>query len=62
MWSCRARRGSEYPVALPDAVELCDVGELAESANRMVEQFRRAYSPLLPGVEIHHIRRRSAGG
>jgi GrpB-like predicted nucleotidyltransferase (UPF0157 family) len=42
-------------VASPDAVKLRDVGEVAESADRMVEQFRRAYSGLLPGVEIHHI-------
>jgi GrpB-like predicted nucleotidyltransferase (UPF0157 family) len=43
------------PVALPNAVELRDVGELAETAARVVEQFRHSYASLLPGVEIHHI-------
>ena len=40
---------------MPDAVDLRDVGEVAGAADRMVEQFRHAYSPLLPGAEIHHI-------
>jgi GrpB-like predicted nucleotidyltransferase (UPF0157 family) len=42
-------------LALPNPVELRDVGELAEAADRLVERFQRAYSGLLPGVEIHHI-------
>jgi GrpB-like predicted nucleotidyltransferase (UPF0157 family) len=43
------------PLALANGVELRDVGEVAETADRVVEQFRHSYASLLPGVEIHHI-------
>jgi hypothetical protein len=43
------------PLALPQPIELRDVAELAEAAERVVERFVRVYSGLLPGVEIHHI-------
>ena len=46
---------SSSPLALPQPIELRDVAELAEAADRVVERFVRGYSGLLPGVEIHHI-------
>ena len=42
-------------MASPNAVELRDISEFAEAADRTFERFLRVYSGLLPGVEIHHI-------